>query len=232
MIPYQDYSYILSVRQSSGSPSICSIQDFFNSPEFYPITFNTDENYYDESGTAMGSYRFCQVDEIKEVAQKSAWPQVSNCPFIGSILGYCLISPWDHDSFHFLVERTLNLGCGFIANLTNGVFFDIVAEKELSLREVVGRHGFNEGSLYLINTKDYHTYIRNSISKSLKPLDLKPNSYHGGDHDHILDGFEGDKKNRSVNWQKFEIFGNSVLLKLWVTDWDGFQKVESSLLDI
>jgi len=218
------YSFALAVRRSSETLSNATIQDFFHSKELYPIYLDADGQYLESSHKKFGTYDFCRASELEDLAIKYDWPIQSDCPFVDSILGYCLFQPWDNDSFLYFVETVLSAGHGFLAKLDNGVCFDIVSEKTFSLREVVDRHGFDEGALILTETDDYHQYIRNSIKRSLDPLGLKPYSYHAGDHEHILDGFEGDNRNRVKNWEIFELNADKILLKLWIADWDGFNK--------
>jgi hypothetical protein len=227
-----EYSYILSIRQSSKIAAHCSIQDFYCLNEFYRyLTFASDGFYY-AGNKAIGGYRFCEAGELEHLAKKYNWPLHSPCPFVGSILGYCLLQPWNYNDFIYIVEETLRLGCGFVTKMNDSTYFDIVAEKELTLREVVDRHGFEEGSLILMEGDEYDIYIRNSIEKALKPIGLKPYSYHAGDHEHILDGFEDDTKNRVANWNKFELNADSILLKLWIADWNGVDKYKNDFLKI
>ena len=217
------YSFVLAVRQPPQAVTNTTIQDFFHAKEFYPIYFDVDGQYYSGSSHKKdGAYHFCQAIELEELAKKYAWPLQSDCPFVGPILGYCLFQPWNKDSFLHIVEVALSTGQGFLARLDNGVYFDIVSEKIFSLREVVSRHGFQEGSLILTKTDEYHQYIRNAIEQVLAPLGLKPSTYHAGDHEHLLSGFEGDDKHRVKNWEIFELNADKLLLKLWVANWDCF----------
>ena len=227
MEPHQ-YSYVLSVRKSSQLIEGITIRDFFD--DLNLILFDTYGYYYDsnKSSEIKGTYHFCTQEELDQITLNSDWPLVSKCPFVGPIMGYCLFQPWEDDFFNYLMELTLNSGLGFIGRVKDGACFDIVAEKELTLIEVVGRLGFGEGAFTLMETDDYDKYVRETIEKSLEPLGLKPSSYHAGDHCHILDGFEDDKKNRIENWQKFESNADKIILKLWIADW-GNKKIEHVL---
>ena len=218
------YSFALAVRHASQSLDTITIEDFFHSKTLHPIYFDVDGHYGVNSGKKLGAYHFCKAEELEALAQNYAWPMLSDCPFVDSILGYCLFQPWDNSSFLYIVEQILSTGYGFLARIDTGNYFDIVSEKELSLRDVVNRHGFREGSLILMQTNEYHQYIRNAIEKSLEPLGLKPYSYHAGDHEHILDGFEGDEKNSIRNWEIWERNADKIVLTLWIADWDGFKK--------
>ena len=226
----EHFSCVLAVRESSKLPVETTIQDFFYSDNHYPIYFDPDGCYYETYGKITGAYRFCTANELNEIAQAFGWPLTSDCPFVESIIGYCLLQPWEYDAFYHIVKTTLNLGCGFFARMNDGIYFDIVAEKELTLKEIVGRHGFGEGALALMETSDYDMYIRNAIAAALEHLCLKPNSYHSGDHNHILSGFEGDDKNRIANWNLFNLNADKITVTLWIADWRGFQKIKKSLL--
>lgn len=220
MAEYAQYSYVLAVRQSLQLNENCTIREFFH--DLNLMFFDSHGYYYSLSnpGKQKGAYHFLEKEELSKVVQNSDWPLESECPFVGPVIGYCLFQPWEDDFFDYLVEQTLNYGLGFIVRIKDGNLFDIVAERIFTLREIVGKHGFGEGALLLMNTEDYFRYVREEIKKSLKPLGLTPLLFNDGDHPHILSGFVGDEKNGPENRQIFELNMNIIRLKMWVTDWD------------
>ncbi len=213
------YTYILAVRESSQLKPNHNIQDFFN--ELNLIIYDANGYYYNYGNPTQskGLYRFCETKELHKIAQEFSWPLLSKCPFVGSVIGYCLFQPWDDDFFDYLLGLALNHGLGFIANVEDGAYFDIVTERTFTLRQVVDRHGFGEGALTLMHNDEYFRYVRNAINNALEPLGLKPEVFHDGDHPHILSGFEDDEKNRVKNWELFELNADKITLKLWIANW-------------
>ncbi|MBO6879432.1 hypothetical protein [Winogradskyella sp.] len=169
-----------------------------------------------QTSKPIGAYRLISFVEANKEFNSSHWPINSNCPLVGKTLGFIIFNPWcDNEMEKFFIEEMLRFGLGFVVKIGTNLFHDLVQKKECTLYNITNKHGFGEGGEYLTGASGYHIYIRNCIAEMLIPLKLEPYSYHGGDHEHILDGFLNEK---AGDWQLFYKHQHTIKKHIWLAE--------------
>ena len=183
----------------------------------------SDGTLLEVGGTPMGRYEL--------VSRGAHAVPHSRCPYLREVVGFFDFEWWDH--YVDLADRRFLLSCmlwaarGYIERTDTGQLHDAIVSREVLLREVVSKHGFDDGGFFIDLGPRYFADTRATILAALDRIGLSASFItYGTSHNPIrIDQFEPRPGQTHAScWELFRRHADTPLM-LW-----GFDVTDTPLL--
>lgn len=186
--PFYWYRYLLAIRSpDAASGGASGGEQAFRDAGW--MVLDLDDGSIGPQRHPRGAYQFVTLDTARAAFPTARWWSVDHpVRSVGRAHGFLNFEWWTDDR----TQRATDIGnwfgrsCGYLVDLTEGTVYNAVVRRRWPLREVLERHGFDDGDFFLSHQPVHLEPARQILTTALTAAGIEPEFITYGTHHNPL----------------------------------------------